>query len=601
MRIHKNIYYFSILSISILIGYLLWPLIKIPNYNVDIIGEYSQNNYNSLNDFIRYFFFIIIPTISFFLSKIYLEKKKISDFFNNIKVQNSYQTFDYKIHTFLILVIFFVLLEFFSISFSINKIDFFHDGQQLSSSYKSIIDGSLWSGSYIVIGIFYETLFTKFLWKIFDINSIGLAKFTNLLYILITKILLVLLAFEVSKKINLSKFSKYIFFLLSSLIFFTLIDYNLYSVEIISFREIPIILTLIFFFNTIGSNKNINYFFIGIISVLTFLWSVDRAVVLSLFLIFLVIYLIFNKKYIQTITLLSSIIFCWIILYIVLSDEFFLFISNTFSVIKEHTHINGIIHPLPFSSEKNSARATKNLLIILLSLIFVINLMLKKRSKYSYNLKIIFLSLSIFCFLSYIYALGRSDGPHIKQTLGIPAIFFIIYFLFRFLYFFSKFINSLESQKKNILFLLPFLFIYFFSIDIDLKNIKNYSHRLTSYINLNDKNFLHEDDIDFINETSKILENEKCVQLFSNDAALFYLLKKPSCTKFYFVYSIGSSKKQIEFVEELKNANFLILNGKTDSWGVPLNIKYPIINKYINENYLDYKDVSGRLLKIKKN
>ena len=247
MRIHKNIYYFSILSISILIGYLLWPLIKIPNYNVDIIGEYSQNNYNSLNDFIRYFFFIIIPTISFFLSKIYLEKKKISDFFNNIKVQNSYQTFDYKIHTFLILVIFFVLLEFFSISFTINKIDFFHDGQQLSSSYKSIIDGSLWSGSYIVIGIFYETLVTKFLWKIFDINSIGLAKFTNLLYILITKILLVLLAFEVSKKINLSKFSKYIFFLLSSLIFFTLIDYNLYSVGIISFREIPIILTLIFF------------------------------------------------------------------------------------------------------------------------------------------------------------------------------------------------------------------------------------------------------------------------------------------------------------------------------------------------------------------
>ena len=35
-----------------------------------------------------------------------------------------------------------------------------------------------------------------------------------------------------------------------------------------------------------------------------------------------------------------------------------------------------------------------------------------------------------------------------------------------------------------------------------------------------------------------------------------------------------TSKKQIEFVEELKNANFLILNGKTDSWGVPFNIKY---------------------------
>ena len=72
-------------------------------------------------------------------------------------------------------------------------------------------------------------------------------------------------------------------------------------------------------------------------------------------------------------------------------------------------------------------------------------------------------------------------------------------------------------------------------------------------------------------------------------------------TIFYFVYSIGSNKKQKEFIEELKNTNFLILNGKTDSWGVPLNIKYPIINKYINENYVDYKKVGSRLLKIKKN
>ena len=82
-----------------------------------------------------------------------------------------------------------------------------------------MIDGTLWSGSYIVIGIFYETLANKILWKIFDINSIGLVKFTNLLYILITKVLLVLLSFEITKKINLPKFSKYIFFLLWLLVF----------------------------------------------------------------------------------------------------------------------------------------------------------------------------------------------------------------------------------------------------------------------------------------------------------------------------------------------------------------------------------------------
>ncbi len=601
MKIHKNIYYFFIILISLLVGYFAWPLIKLSNNNLDIIGEYSQKNYNSLNDFIRYFFFIAIPIVSFFFSKIYFEKKKINEFFINFKIQNSFQISDNKIYLFLFLIILFVLFEFLSLSFLTNKIDLFHDGQQLSSSYKSMIDGTLWSGSYIVIGIFYETLANKILWKIFDINSIGLVKFTNLLYILITKVLLVLLSFEITKKINLPKFSKYIFFLLSSLILFNCIDYNLNSGEIISFREIPILLTLIIFINSINSNKFINYIFIGIIFVLTFLWSVDRAIVLTIFLIFLLLYLTLNKKKVQVITLILSITFGWLVLYLVLNDEFIFFVSNTLSVIKEHTYINGIIHPLPFSEERNSTRATKNILIILISLIIVTNILFKNKIKYSNNFKIIFLILSIFCCLSYIYALGRSDGPHIKQTLAFPVIFFTTFFLYEILYFLSKSINKLEAKRSNIFFLLPILFLYVFFVNIDFNNIKNFSQRFEIYIGLEDKNFLNDDDILFINETSKIVEKEKCIQLFSNDAALLYLLKKPSCTKFYFVYSIGSNKKQKEFIEELKNTNFLILNGKTDSWGVPLNIKYPIINKYINENYVDYKKIGSRLLKIKKN
>tara|TARA_B100001540_G_scaffold73306_1_gene66275 strand:+ start:4398 stop:6203 length:1806 start_codon:yes stop_codon:yes gene_type:complete len=601
MKIHNNIYYFFIISISLFIGYFIWPLIKLSNSNLDIIGEYSQNNYNSLNDFIRYFFFISIPLVSFFFSKVYFEKKKINEFFINLKTENSIINSDYKIYFFLFFIIIFILFEFFSLSFLVKKIDLFHDGQQLSSSYKNIIDETLWSGSYIVIGIFYETLANKILWETFDIKSIGLARFTNLLYIITTKILLVLLSFEITKKINLSKLSKYVFFTLLSLILLSCIDYNLNSGEIISFREITILLTLIFFINSINSNKVINYIFIGIIFVASFLWSLDRAIVLTIFLIFLLFYLAFNKKHIQLITLLLSVFFCWLILYLIFNDEFIFFISNTLSVIKEHTYINGIIHPLPFSDERNSTRATKNLLVILFSLIISINILFKNKTRYPNNLKIILLTLAIFCGLSYVYALGRSDGPHIKQTLAFPVIFFTTFFLYEILYFFSKSINKLEIKKNNILFLAPILFLYIFIINIDFNNIKNYSQRFSSFISLEDKNFLNEEDIIFINETSKILENEKCIQLFTNDAALLYLLKKPSCTKFYFVYSIGSNKNQNEFIAELENTNFLILNGKTDSWGVPLNIKYPLINKYINENYINFKKVGSRLLKIKKN
>ena len=94
------------------------------------------------------------------------------------------------------------------------------------------------------------------------------------------------------------------------------------------------------------------------------------------------------------------------------------FLSNTFNVFREHTYVNGIIHPDLLSDDKNSFRATKSIIIIAISLLIAFNLLFKNNEKSISGLKIIFLSLSVISFLSYIYAIGRSDGPHIKQTLG---------------------------------------------------------------------------------------------------------------------------------------------------------------------------------------
>ena len=105
----------------------------------------------------------------------------------------------------------------------------------------------------------------------------------------------------------------------------------------------------------------------------------------------------------------------------------------------------------------------------------------------------------------------------------------------------------------------------------------------------------------FIKTVSKVVEEEKCIQLFTNDAALLYLLKKPSCTKYYFVYSIGSISNQKTMINEMKNTNLVISNGITDNWDVPINAKYPLVHEYIDRTYQDYKKIGQRLLKIKKN
>mgnify|MGYP007063682253 FL=1 len=138
-------------------------------------------------------------------------------------------------------------------------------------------------------------------------------------------------------------------------------------------------------------------------------------------------------------------------------------------------------------------------------------------------------------------------------------------------------------------------------MNIDFKKINNFKTRFNNYISLEDSNFLSEEDSLFVNTVSKIVEKEKCIQLFTNDAALLYLLKKPSCTKYYFVYSIGSIKNQKNMINEMKNTNLVILKGKTDNWTATLEAKYPLIYDYINRSYIDYKKVGGRLLKIKKN
>ena len=164
----------------------------------------------------------------------------------------------------------------------------------------------------------------------------------------------------------------------------------------------------------------------------------------------------------------------------------------------------------------------------------------------------------------------------------------------------SKYQLKFNKKINFRFFILPILLLYILFINFEFNNLKNYKQRFIKYIDLEDSNFLNDEDLIFVNESSKIFKDEKCIQLFTNDAALLYLLKKPSCSKFYFVFSIGSLKNQKVFINELKNANFIILNGRTDNWVLDLKIKYPNIINFIDKNYEDYKKIGDRLIKKKK-
>ena len=589
MRIEKkSLALFISLLLSVIFGTFIWEFISLPFTDPGIIGEYSLNNFNSTNDIFRYIVFIGLPIFIYVIFQFLFQKFSIS----NLKlILNENEKFNFKtgksLHILFIILIVLIFIDFLSVDFPIHKIDSFHEGQRLSSSYKSLMDNSLWSGSYLTTGVFHEIFGLKIIWKIFGHESIGLARFVDIFLVFVMKLLLIVFTFLITKFLNLNNFYKNIFFIFNSFIFLSLLNYNIASVDQISYREIPVILTTILFiiFLTNKSFNNLILIILASISVLSVLWGVDRGLVTNIIIISICIFLFLIKDNKKLFLLFFSSLFFWLLFYVLAGNEFDYFISNTYSILKEMNYVHGIIHPTPFSEDPNSYRASKTLISIIICLLVSIDLFFKISNKFSISFKTALFMLALISFLSYIYALGRSDGPHIKSAFGYPIIFFSIYFSYLIIYKISRKNFDLIKPYNYLIITLFLIILSNVFLDIKFSNVKNYNERFKKYSNLPDNFYLNKDEFFFINKAKKIVNNQDCIQLFSNDAAFIYLLRSKSCTKFYLVWSASSIVKQKELIKELKKDQIIIANGPKDNWDMPLSEKLFLVNDYIVENY----------------
>tara|TARA_B110000238_G_C16111153_1_gene432734 strand:+ start:84 stop:1934 length:1851 start_codon:yes stop_codon:yes gene_type:complete len=615
MTIFKKSLFFLFMASSLCLGTFFWTIINLPFLNSDIIGYYSINKISSLNNVLGYLVFITIPILFYFIWQLIFEKKRFSYFFSNIKFKNENISIDKKNYILFLFFIFFIILEFLSVQFLINEIDLFHEGERLSAAFKSKLDGSLWSGSYISKGIIYEVLGPKYIWKLFNQESIGLLRFLDIFFVFLTKIILIFLSLELSKNTNFNPFFKSIFFIFLTIIFLVCTNYTSsynngdgVSANLIKFREIPILLTLLFFIKSLKNIDQIHtpYILIGFLTVFTFFWSIDRAIVLNLLVLFIIIFLIINKSYKNITILILSSIFFWLFSYFLLKEEFAFFISNTIGIINEMPKINGLMHPIPFSDGANSSRSTKTILSILLSLLISLSFFFNKKSSMSYKLKISLTIISLTSFLSYTYALGRTDYTHLKQVFGFPIVFLSCYLLFYLLYFIQrKFLFNKYDNKKILIIFSSLILLFFLNFNIDYKKIISFKSRVVEYVQVKDESFLSTKDSNFVRQISSLIKDEKCIQLYTNDAALLYLLKKPNCTKYFFVAIVGSKKNQMDLIDKLSTTNFIIGDGTVDKkmilhkWAISLDIKYPLLTNYINQNFKNELIIGDRKILFK--
>ena len=559
------------------------------------MGIYSLNSYSAYNDTFRFLIYIFSPLIFYFIYNFLIKYEKISAFQNLLKInritRNNYNEY------IIILLLFlpFIFISFLSIDFPLYKLDIFHEGQLLSGATNHLQKLNFWNGSFLLTGLFYDQLNTVIAFKLFSIQSIGAYRMFQIILQYFTLILIVIFCLSLSKNIKIKKDLKRLF-----IIFFILFALHLVKENFIYYRHIPIILFLIFLNEiTLNHTRKINYIFLGIISSFAFFWSIDVGAYVFVTLFLFIIILIYNNKIkeISLVFLSFFILFMFSCLFLEQGD-FSSFVSNTLNQYKFNELYNGIIHPEPFSNQKDSARATKTFIVFILNGLILINIFFQRNKFISNEFYIFLILFYIISIFSYKTGLVRSDGGHIKLGSGFTVLLFVFLSMIKLFYFLEVKNFTIKNILLKITIIITLIFIttlILLSGKNSLKNIISFKSSFFKTINKNDSYYLNKDYIEIVNELKYLTNNLECFQTFNYEPSIYYLIKKKSCTKYYQIFSIGSRSDQKIFINEMEefNPKYILTGGNYENWGIKPSIRFPLINDYVTQKYRIYKKINS--------
>ena len=473
--------FFNLLLISIIIFIISykWKSIGIPliNHN-QVVGGITLKDYNPINDTIRYVIFISLPLISFILFNYFFNNKNVIPVSNILK-KNSYDNKNLKIKehkAIFSLLTFLIILEIATLDLSHFMLDTLHDGDYLTPAQNYLFYNQIWTSSYTVHGGS-NVIYPVIAWKIFNLQTIGAIKIFFIILIGLLKISCVFLAFQMTKLSTLNKNGKLILFFLLSILLIRMSYYQLpMNYSLISYRDIYVVLFLIFLIEAIVSNKNkiILNCLISFIPIVSLTMHLDSGVYLYFVYFVYLLYLLINKEYKKIAINFSATLIFWLTFFLVIGKvEFYSFCNHFVNILKSIDLLHGTEFPQPFFEIglQHGSRATKSIMLQVLAGIFIINAMIKKNFKYSYNQKIIFFFLFLVSFIMYKNALGRSDSYHIRMSTDFPILivcFFLINYLLQILE--SKITNAVNYKKITGIVII-FLITFFSVENIKFKNL----------------------------------------------------------------------------------------------------------------------------------
>ena len=222
--------------------------------------------------------------------------------------------------------------------------------------------------------------------------------------------------------------------------------------------------------------------------------------------------------------------------------------------------------------------------------VLTINLLIKNNDKFTIESKLSLIFLFLLACINFKTALSRSDSVHIKGGLSIayiPLFYCILYLIVSKISFEKLFINTKYKKKIMVFLIFSLGFISFLNNpNVYIKNLPDSYYSIKYLVHQKDDEFLNKDYFDFINFYKKISINDKCIHIFTNEVAIPFLLKKPSCTKYYVLYSASQKQLQEDQIKSLieSEPTYILYKSEKDLYQSPIKT-LTIVNDYILNNY----------------
>ena len=585
----KKISIYITLFLSLILASYFWSIIELPlNQELKYGEEYLTKSYSKFNDTFKFFIFILTGLLPFLFIYNYLYKTEIHSIkdFIKLKLNNTLVTSSSLNNIFLLMLVF-CLIEFLLIDFTwyISNIDMFHEGLWITSAFNYLKTGQLWSSSYIDRGIF-GNFYPVILWNINENISIGSVRLADLLLLLFNKFLLLLLAKQIAECLNFDNLKKIIFFIILSFLFISLVDYQ--DQEKFVARSLLSILFLNMFLHSLRNKTIINFFVLGLFSVISILWYLDIGAYLNFIILLILIFFLIRGDIKVFLATFVGLITGWLTFFLLLPpNELQDFFFNTKNIYYTIDQIHGLIFPTPFFA--GDTRATKTLIFFIIGGVFTTYICLD-RDNFTNSNKIFFFFLFILSLVSFKTGLSRSDDQHIKVATG--PLFLIIYTYLSYWLMHLTIFKKAETIIINNLKLFKFIFAILIFLNFKIYQINgvfNFKDKLDTLLQANDVEFLkgeQEKYIDLIEYYKNASLNNNCIQILTDENALPYFLKKKSCTKYYQIWLLQPEYMQNKFIEALKDKKPKIILIKTKPTRHTPKLK--LVEKFINNKYIAY-------------